>query len=72
MDAGVLHDVVAWYCLTIFCRSTPRVGHQVGDTHEFHLSWRFGCLMVYGPDMLWIRALFVICVLGTSGIEPQH
>jgi hypothetical protein len=29
LDISTIHDVVAWYCLTVFCQSTPHVGHQV-------------------------------------------
>jgi hypothetical protein len=38
LDTYALHDVIAWYCLTVFSRPTPRVRHQVNGTHSFRLT----------------------------------
>jgi hypothetical protein len=59
LDTDVLHDVIAWYCFTVFCWPTPRLGCQVQGTHGFCLTERSSCLSVYDAVRPWIRTLFV-------------
>jgi hypothetical protein len=44
LDTDTLHDVVAGYCLTIFCRPSSRIGYQVDGTHDFCRPWHSGRL----------------------------
>jgi hypothetical protein len=62
LDTCALHDTIAiaWYRLTIFCQPTPRVGHQVEDTHDFCLRGHSSRLSVYGTMRSWIMTLYRI------------